>query len=31
MLQEVLSSIYTRCLSPISIGQDELALILSPQ
>ncbi|KAL9546973.1 hypothetical protein MBANPS3_006396 [Mucor bainieri] len=31
MLQEVLSSIYTRCAAPISIGQDELALILTPQ
>ncbi|KAI8636052.1 exocyst complex component Sec5-domain-containing protein [Parasitella parasitica] len=31
MLQEVLSSIYTRCSSPVSIGPDELALILSPQ
>ncbi|CEP07030.1 hypothetical protein [Parasitella parasitica] len=31
MLQEVLSSIYTRCSSPVSVSHDELALILSPQ
>ncbi|KAI8087890.1 Vps51/Vps67-domain-containing protein [Gilbertella persicaria] len=31
MLQEVLSSTYTRCASPKSISQDEIALILSPQ
>ncbi|KAI9242974.1 Vps51/Vps67-domain-containing protein [Helicostylum pulchrum] len=30
MLQEVLSSVYTRCSSPVSINQDELALILTP-
>lgn len=30
MLQEVLSGVYTRCSSPISINQDELALILTP-
>ncbi|KAG2207938.1 hypothetical protein INT47_010922, partial [Mucor saturninus] len=30
VLQEVLSGVYARCLSPISISQDELALILTP-